>query len=242
MSLPPHPGLFSTVERHCADSDPAPRLRFFDGSDPVGVPLSLEQARRTVYDRSVCDSGRAALWHQIAERAREAAEGSDWPTAVVWLGLPGLRRTARKLSHGFRVERGEVEAELVTCYLEALAEIGPDTPDPGGQVLRSACSGAWALWRRALPERAVDDVEVTGGARFDQAGDEFWEMDYAPPAHRAGLSANVRITVPAHRVEGVRLGALARAWGVADTTAAVRHSGRGRQVATMSLRRGGRKG
>lgn len=242
MSLTPHPGLFSTVEHHCADSDPAPRLRFFDGSDRVGVPLSLEQARRTVYDRSECESGRAALWRQIAERRREAAEGSDWPTAVVWLGLPGLRRTAAKLSQGFRIERCEVEAELVTCYLEALAEVGPDTTDPGGHVLGSACSGAWALWRRALPERAVEDVEITGGARLDQAGDDSWEMDYAPPAHRSGLSANVRITVPAHRAEGVRLGALARAWGVAGTPAEVRYPGRGRQVATMSLRRGGRKG
>lgn len=242
MSLPPHPGLFSLVERHCADSDPAPRLRFFDGSDRAGAPLSLQQARRTVYDRSVCDSARAALWHQIAERARDAADGSDWPTAVVWLGLPGLRRTAGKLSQGFRVERGEAEAELVTCYLEALAEVGPDTPDPGGQVVRSACSGAWALWRRALPERAVEDGEITGGARLQQAGDDFWEMDYAPPAHGSGLSANVRITVPAHRAEGVRLGALARAWGVADTAADVRYPGRGRQVAVMSLRRGGRKG
>ncbi|NEE26045.1 hypothetical protein G3M53_11310, partial [Streptomyces sp. SID7982] len=126
--------------------------------------------------------------------------------------------------------------------LEALAEIGQDTPDPGGQVLRSACSGAWALWRRALPERSVEDVEITGGARLDQAGDDFWEMDYAPPAHASGLSANVRITVPAHCAEGVRLGALARAWGMADTAADVRYSGRGRQVAMMSLRRGGRKG
>ncbi|MFD4592668.1 hypothetical protein [Streptomyces rubiginosohelvolus] len=204
--------------------------------------VSLEQARRTVYDRSVCDSGRAALWHQIAERARDAADRSGWPTAVVWLGLPGLRRTAGKLSRGFRVERGEVEAELVTCYLEALTGIGPDTPDPGGQVLRSACSGAWALWRKALPERAVEDVEITGRARFDRAGDDFWEMDYAPPARGSGLSANVRITVPAHCVEGVRLGALARAWGAADTGADVRYSGRGRQVAMMSLRRGGSKG
>ncbi|WP_257002357.1 hypothetical protein, partial [Streptomyces sp. WZ.A104] len=41
MPLPPHPGLFSTVERHCADSDPTPRLRLFDGSEPAGIPLTL---------------------------------------------------------------------------------------------------------------------------------------------------------------------------------------------------------
>lgn len=233
MSLPPHPGIFAVVERQCADRDPAPRLRLFDGSEPAGVPLPLVQARQLLYDRSAHPAARTALWHQIAERAQGDTDGSCWPTAVVWLGLPGLRRAAFKISRSFRVERGDAEAELVTCYLEALAKAAVHDPDPGRTVLRSACSGAWNAWRGTHLELAVDDMESVGGV----GPDGYWEADYDPVPRRRGLSATVRIKVPAHRVEGVRLGALAQTWGMADTATSVGYSGRGRQVATVSLRR-----
>ncbi|SEP97194.1 hypothetical protein SAMN04487983_1002304 [Streptomyces sp. yr375] len=183
-----------------------------------------------LYDRSAAPAARTALWHQIAERGRLGADGSDWPSAVVWLGLPGLRRTAFRITNYCRAERVDVEAELVTCYLEALAEVEADTADPGGQVLRTACSRAWTVWRKTRPEHAVEDVEGVGGVA-------------APvPGPSAGLSAGLRITVPAHRVEGVRIGALAQAWGLADTATDGRHQRRGRQVGAISLRRTGRNG
>ncbi|MFE3547698.1 hypothetical protein ACFXN2_03385 [Streptomyces kronopolitis] len=242
MSLPPHPGIFAAVERLCTGSDPTPPLRLFNGTERAGVPLALVQARQLLYDRSVCPAVRAALWRQIAERVYFDADGSDWPTAVVWLGLPGLRRTAYKITWHLRAERGDVEAELVTCYLEALTEVGAHDPDPGGDVLRSACSRAWNAWRKARLETALADVETAGGAPIETDAEGFWQADYDPPPRHPGLSANVRITVPAHRVEGVRIGALARTWGVADMATNVGHSGRGRQVAKISLRRVRRNG
>lgn len=238
MSLPSHPGLFATVERYCADLDPAPELRLAGGPDDEGVPLALRPARRLLYDRHADPAARAALWHQIAERRHLTSDRSDWPSAVVWLGLPGLRRAAFALRQNVRAERDDAEAELVTCYLEALAGLAPDTPDPGGHVLRSACTRAWARWRTVHRERAVDQPDRAGGRPLapDPEGD--WQADYDPPSHRSGLSAGLRFTVPAHRVEGVRIGALAQSWGLADT----RYSGRGRQVASLALRRKGRHG
>ncbi|MBM7168976.1 hypothetical protein JQK87_11215 [Streptomyces sp. G44] len=242
MSLPSHSGIFAVVERQCADSEPTPPLRLFDGPDPAGVPLALVRARQLLYDRSVSPAARADLWHQVAERARFGGDGPDWPTAVVWLGLPGLRKTAFNISWRCRAERGDVEAELVTCYLEELAKVGAHHPDPGGAVLRSACSRAWSVWRKARLETAVDDVDRIGGPREEADAEGYWQADYEPVPRASGLSAPVRITVPAHRVEGVRLGALARAWGVADAAASVGYSGRGRQVAKISLRRAGTSG
>lgn len=237
MSLPPHPGIFAAVERHCADTEPAPPLRLCDGSERAGVPLGLVRARQLLYDRTVGAETRANLWHQIAECVHSAAVGPDWPEAVVWLGLPGLRRTAYKITWRFGAERGDVEAELITCYLEALAGLTTNDLDPGGTVLRSACSRVYDVWRNARLETASDDVERVGGAPFEGAATDYWQADYDPVPRGPGLSATVRITVPAHRVEGVRLGALARTWGVADTATSVGFSGRGRQVATVSLRR-----
>ncbi|MEU6477674.1 hypothetical protein ABZ858_12425 [Streptomyces sp. NPDC047017] len=242
MALPPHPGIFTTVERQCADIDPMPPLRLFDGSERTGAPLTLVQARQLLYDRSACPAARSALWRQIAERLHLDADGQDWPTAVVWLGLPGLRRTAFKIRRWSGAERGDVEAELAACYLEALAEVGAQDTDPGGKVLRSACSRAWDAWPKARREMAVDDVESARDALAERDADGFWTADYDPPPRHRGLSATLRITVPAHRAEGVRLGALAQAWGLADTATSVGYSGRGRQVARISLRRAGRNG
>ncbi|MBB6438172.1 hypothetical protein [Streptomyces candidus] len=178
----------------------------------------------------------------MAERVQADAAGSDWPKAVVWLGLPGLRRTAYKITWRFRAERGDVEAELITCYLEALAGLAADDPDPGGTVLRSACSRGYNRWRQARLEIAVGDLERAGCTPAEVDAEGCWQADYDPSPRRPGLSATLRITVPAHRVEGVRLGALAQAWGTADTATSIGFSGRGRQVATVSLRRERRGG
>ncbi|WP_369212995.1 hypothetical protein [Streptomyces flavofungini] len=201
------------------------------------MPLTLMAARQLLYDRSACPAAGAALWHQIAERFQERTEGSGWPTAVVWLGIPGLRRTAYKIAWCCRVDRADVEAELVTCYLEALADVGAHVLDPGRAVLGATCTRAWNVWRKLRPETSVEDVETAGGAVIATGAEGYWQADYDPVPRRAGLSATMRISVPAQRVEGVRLGALANAWGMAGTATSVGYSGRGRQVAAISLRR-----
>ncbi|MFH9940573.1 hypothetical protein ACH4OT_14785 [Streptomyces murinus] len=242
MPLPPHPGIFATVERHCADSDPTPRLRLREETEKLAAPLSLPQARQALYDQSMRPAVRSDLWRQIAERRRLENDGADWPLAVVWLGLPGLRRSAFRITRSCRADRGEVEAELVTCYLEALGEVEVNTSDPGGQVLRSACSHAWALWRKASVETAVGDVETTRGGLAESDAEGAWEMDYDPRAGSSALAVPLRVAVPANRVEGVRLGALAKAWNMAETAKGVRLQDRGRQVARISLRRVGGRG
>ncbi|GGZ37210.1 hypothetical protein GCM10010387_34150 [Streptomyces inusitatus] len=235
-----YPGLFTSIERLFVNRNPAPELRLFDGTDESGLALPLELARRVLYDRSVDHGARVALWHQIEERSRFDADTSDWPVAVVWLGLPGLRRTALRIVSARRAEREDVEAELVTCYLESLAEFGTHASDPGGHVLRATCSHAWEVWRGACHELAVENVEHAGGLSSGAGAELPWQVEYNPPVRPSGLSASPRFTVPGHRVEGVRIGALAQAWGLSDTATEVPHTGRGRQVAAISLRRPGR--
>ncbi|MFI8386115.1 hypothetical protein [Streptomyces sp. NPDC085540] len=243
MTFFSRPGIFTTVERRCAGSEPTPPLRWFDGTEPAGVPLSPDRARALLYDRTACSLARASLWYQVAERFRTG--GPDWREAVVWLGLPGLRRNASRIIWSHRADREDVEAELVTCYLEELAKLDPRDPrdsEPGSAVLRSACSRAWEAWRDTHRENTVEDVERAGGTSPGAGRDDVWRADYDPAPRRSGLSASLRISVPAHRVEGVRIGALASAWGVAGTATSVGYSGRGRQVAALSLRRVGREG
>ncbi|MFJ8160454.1 hypothetical protein ACIRBY_05930 [Streptomyces sp. NPDC096136] len=240
MSFSPHSGIFAAVERQCAGRNPAPELMIRHVAEGEDVPISLEQARSILYDRCADPLVCSGLWRQIAERSRFDAEESEWPLAVVWLGLPGLRRTAFRLTCQFRAERADVEAELITGYLEALAEIEADTPEPGSRILRSACSRAWSAWRRNLTEIAVEGVGGTDGVPVGIGANGFWEVEYDPFPHAFDLSAGLRISVPAHRVEGVRIGALAQEWGLAGAAACDRISRRGRQVGAISLRRSSR--
>ncbi|MGW1836042.1 hypothetical protein [Streptomyces sp. NPDC002067] len=232
----PWSGLFGAVERWFADERNGP-WQPLDGGDG---PLTPGEARAVLYDRSANAAVRAELWRQVAARARADADGNGWRLVAVWLALPGLRGTVFKVSRRFRADRQDLASELVTGFLTALAEVGPATADPGDVLLRAVCGQAWDLARRTLRERPVEDVDVA--ARY--APDDTWQAEFEAPWHPGDrkLTASVRITVPAERAEGIRIGALAQEWGLAGTATEARLLRRGRRVGALSLRGGGRRG
>ncbi|MEV8108966.1 hypothetical protein [Streptomyces sp. NPDC088135] len=240
MTSPLGPGLFDSIEREFTDRAPAPGLRLDDGSGTAGAPLSPAEARHVLYDRSADPAVRTALWRQAVALAQADTDRSGWPLCVVWLALPGLRRTVFRISDRFGTPREDVEAELATACLEALRAMGPETAEPGSVLLRSACTRAWNTARRARAETAVEDIDAVAGARQGTGGR--WQVEFERAERPAGLAAPLRITVPADRAEGVRVGALAQEWGLVDTVGDTRRLRRGRQVGTLSLRSPGRRG
>ncbi|MFE7618683.1 hypothetical protein [Streptomyces sp. NPDC057496] len=227
------PGLFTSIERKFTNGEPASGLRLDSGFGTAGVPLSPAEARPILYDRSVDPTVRTSLWRQAVALARVDAGRSDWPLCVVWLALPGLRRTAFRITDRFGTPREDVEAELATACLETLREMGPETSDPGSVLLRSACTRAWNM-ARPRAEVAVEDVDAVTGPRHGRHDD--WQVDFERAESPGGLSAPLRITVPADRAEGIRVGALAEEWGLAGTAGDTRRLRRGRRVGTLSLR------
>ncbi|MBW1595629.1 hypothetical protein HPT28_00945 [Streptomyces sp. JJ38] len=205
------------------------------------MSLTLEQARRMLFDTSAESEARHAVWLRLAELARRDTDRERWPLAAVWVGLPGLYRTVFRIVRRLRAEVADVEAELLVGYLEALREIGPETPDPGTKLLRTACRRAWEAARSGAGESAVEDVEATAAAVGTHAPEGVWQAEFDAPGRPDGLTASVRITVPAHRVEGVRVGALARAWGLSDVATGTELPRRGRRVGSLSLRSVGRR-
>ncbi|MFI5772517.1 hypothetical protein ACIA74_29175 [Streptomyces sp. NPDC051658] len=234
------PGLFDSIEREFTSREPASGLLLEDGSITAAVPLSPAEARPILYDRSADPAVRTSLWRQAVALAQADADRSGWPLCAVWLAVPGLRRTAFRIADRFGTAREDVEAELATACLEALREMGPDTADPGSVLLRSACTRAWNAARRARSETAVENIDAVAGAR--QGTDGHWQVEFERAERPAGLCAPLRITVPADRAEGVRVGALAQEWGLADTVGDTRRLRRGRRVGTLSLRGPGRRG
>ncbi|MFE3947389.1 hypothetical protein ACFXPV_36875 [Streptomyces sp. NPDC059118] len=240
MTSPLGPGLFGSIEREFTGRAPAPGLRLDDGSGTAGAPLSPAEARPILYDRSADPAVRTALWRQAVALAQADTDRSGWPLCAVWLALPGLRRTVFRISDRFGTPREDVEAELATACLEALHTMEPWTAEPGSVLLRSACTRAWNTARRARAETAVEDIDAVAGARQGTGGR--WQVEFERAERPAGLAAPLRITVPADRAEGVRVGALAQEWGLVDTVGDTRRLRRGRRVGTLSLRSPGRRG
>ncbi|MFG3008890.1 hypothetical protein ACGFZB_00235 [Streptomyces cinerochromogenes] len=234
MTSPPYSGLFTRVERDLGSREPLTGLRLDDGTGAPGTALTPAEARPLLYDRSAPAAQRAALWHQIAALAQADTDGNGWRLGAVWLGLPGLRRHAFALVHRFGADRDDVEAELLTAYLETLRTIEPCTPDPGSVLLRSACTRAWKAVGKARPERTVEDIQYTVDSRGDRGA--LWQAEFGGGDRPEGLAATLRITVPADRAEGVRIGALAREWGLTARVAGACRFQRGRRVGTLSLR------
>ncbi|MFI1800200.1 hypothetical protein ACH427_23010 [Streptomyces sp. NPDC020379] len=193
-----------------------------------------------LYDRAADSAVRTGLWRQVVALAQSDPAPRGWRLSAVWLALPGLRRTSFRIADRLGVDREDAEAELVTAYLETLQVIGPDTADPGSALLRSACTKAWNAARRARVEVAVEDVDAVAGTRYEPDGT--WQMVFDGPDRHDGLAAALRITVPADRAEGVRIGALAQEWGLTDTVADTHQLRRGRRVGALSLRTARRRG
>ncbi|MFC9928049.1 hypothetical protein [Streptomyces sp. NPDC127190] len=235
--LPPYPtSLFTRVEREMAGREPLAGLRLDDGSGAPGTALTPAEARPLLYDRCAPAAVRTSLWHQIAALAREDTDGNGWLLGAVWCALPGLRRHAFAIVQRLGAERDDVEAEMLTACLETLRTIEPGTADPGSVLLRAACTHAWNTAGQARAERPVEDVQVAAAVRRDRGA--LWQAEFDGGTRPEGLAATLRITVPADRAEGVRLGALAAEWGLTERVATARRIHRGRRVGTLSLRPG----
>lgn len=95
----------------------------------------------------MCD----AAWREIIDRSR--TEGAKWTVAVAGMAAPALKWVARMYSPGFDGDRDDLDAEILTGFLEHLATI--DTSRPAiVHRLRYAAQRAG--------ERAAKDIDRSG--------------------------------------------------------------------------------
>ncbi|MET9698205.1 hypothetical protein ABZY31_14945 [Streptomyces sp. NPDC006529] len=235
-------GIHEAIEEHVRGSAFFGRTEFLVPMGTRTIPVAASEGRDVVYGPQCDVALRAALWQLVVRNARdECSEEEDWRMYAVWLASPGLRRTSYRAASRMGAERKDVEAELLLALIEEIRSCDPDAPDVGTRVLRAVHGRAWTYARTGRQEVAVAEV-TEQHASWDPLregnsadSDPSWALEVSSEPTTAGLSATVRFTGSAARLEGERLGVLAERLGLEDVVFRARRSRRGRRVGSLAL-------
>ncbi|MEV8319395.1 hypothetical protein AB0Q95_35080 [Streptomyces sp. NPDC059900] len=123
-------------------SGPAPLS--VDGRGFAGLPdrlIPLDELRSRLMRGRCPPRTRDAVWRLLIERAR--AQGAAWTLACAGMALPALAGICRWASAKFPGESFDLQGEVLTGFLGALATIDVERPRPHVRL-------RWAAYRRAL--------------------------------------------------------------------------------------------
>jgi hypothetical protein len=97
-------------------------------------------------------SGRMArdpAWREVIRLARTGQP--QWVIAATALALPGLRRLAGQLARGYSGDSADLDADLLTAFLDALRSIDPERPRIALRLWRAARRAGIALRHADAP-------------------------------------------------------------------------------------------
>ncbi|WP_235498391.1 MULTISPECIES: hypothetical protein [unclassified Frankia] len=123
-----------------ADPDPLA----LDGTPVSGLPdrlVPLDELRDRLLARSCPQATSDTAWKTVIRRAR--ARGGAWTVGAAGMALPALRAVAFRLGEHSDLDPADVQAEVLTGFLSALAMIRLDLP-------RIAVRLRWAAYRAGL--------------------------------------------------------------------------------------------
>ncbi|MER7928053.1 hypothetical protein ABTY96_33760 [Streptomyces sp. NPDC096057] len=222
-------------------------LRVVRQSTDEPTPLSPVEAHAALYGDAADPALAAPIW-QEAIRAAQEDQTSDghWRLLAIWLALPRLTGTVRRIATRLRVNRADLESEMILAFLERLPTVDPTFPDAIDLLTRAARSSAWRYARagdRNIPSADIESVafrrghlitDTSGGTHgFDS---DAYELEISPPAESTGLRAGIRFAVLSRQAEGEQLGILARRLNLHDVVRQVRQAGDRHKVGTLFLR------
>jgi hypothetical protein len=248
MGLIPYNRVFDVLEHQFQSAE----LPFPVASANGPAQLSALAARQALYDRSADPRLREEIWRRAVGAAQHDtdAAGPD-RLLVLWLALPAMRRTLRRVAIRWPIDRRELESEALFALLTALAAVTPQGQETCHALLGHAVNQVWAFARTCLRERPVVDVAALAATHLAveapaespvSAWQDGWELRVSPPARPDGLSATVRFSVTPERLESFRLGELAGHLGLGDVVHRARRPSEGSRIGTLSLRPvGGRR-
>ncbi|MFI9644634.1 hypothetical protein ACIG87_32100 [Micromonospora sp. NPDC051925] len=137
-----------------------------DDGLPPGV-LTLPALRDWLLANPRAYTARDAVWRELIRRARR--DGPQWVIAAVGMAMPALRRYARQLSGGYRVDPDDIDAEILAGFLAALRDhVDLTRRAPYASLCRAGWRVGHALRRQAGEFIAVEDVEHVTGPRTPQ--------------------------------------------------------------------------
>jgi hypothetical protein len=134
---------------------PSPML--FDARDLHGLPhrmLALDELRDLLVHQRVAPDVSDAVWRQLATHVRDW--GREWVTAACGIAAPGLTRMAVRLCRGHHDRAGDVDAEILTRFLQELRTMDLAPP----RVWLRLCWAAWRAGLRSLPVHDTDELPI----------------------------------------------------------------------------------
>src|SRR5207302_1224599 len=136
--------------------EPAP-LSF----DARGLPvlpqriLPLDELREVLIADSTPKPVRDLVWRDLVERARR--DGPAWVVAAVGIAMPGLRMRAGVLTRRWHGDTADLDAEMISGFVERLKTINLDAPRICGRLIDA---GARAVKKSRLAEEEASAVHV----------------------------------------------------------------------------------
>ena len=124
--------------------------------------VALPRLRAWMLTHRAAYAARDAVWRDLVTRAR--SDGPQWVIAAIGMAMPALVRFAGGLARGYRGDPDDLDAEIVTGFLDALRSVDLDA----GRLHARLC---WAGFRAGIAARNADnpyllvgDVEQLSGA------------------------------------------------------------------------------
>lgn len=115
--------------------------------------LRLDEMQTLMLDPATACPARDAAWRALAAKAR--SEDPAWVVGAVGVALPRLRRITEQLIGGAAGDRSDVEAVVLSAFVEALRTISIDHRHIEQRLLWAAHrAGAWRMYGQAEPAGA----------------------------------------------------------------------------------------
>ncbi|MBD0676641.1 hypothetical protein [Streptomyces sp. CBMA156] len=246
MALITYHGIFDVIHARvtgAAHLRPAFLAVEFEGET---VRLDPAEARAALWEEPEDTGLRGRIWcravalaqHDTLSTAIGSTEVTGWVEALVWLAAPRLERFVRQSSPRTRADRQDLESELLSAFVEELAEVSPDDPEVGDRLLRAAVRQGRKFTRGSADEYPNEHVVVIADARDARAAD-----NGRVPASTAAADTGGAVVVPdpgsPAKVEAVRLAELTDHLGLREVVRRTHRPARGSRVGSLSLRAAG---
>jgi hypothetical protein len=105
-------------------------------------PIPVDELRCILRHPS-SSAARDPAWREVIRLTRTGQP--EWTIAAVALALPGLRRLAGQLARGYDGDPADLDAEMLTAFLDALKCIDPDRSRIALRLWRAARSAGIKL-------------------------------------------------------------------------------------------------
>ncbi|SDU53503.1 sigma-70 family RNA polymerase sigma factor [Amycolatopsis keratiniphila] len=128
-----------------------PRPVCVNGSEIAGLParlVPLDELGAVLVAEECAQAVRDAAWTYLITRAR--TERGTWTVACVGLALPVLLSVAAALTKGFRGDKHDIHAEVLTGFLQWLNEVDLDRPAILARLRWAAFRHGYLALREAL--------------------------------------------------------------------------------------------